>query len=133
MVDETIGERIKKIIDTLGITKTSFAKKMKISQPYVSQLISGDRLPSERLLEYICQKFDVNELWLRTGNGDMFNETPENDIVAKSAILLGERDPLFEAFVEVYGKLTNTNREVLLEFGLKYLEELKKRVDEKES
>lgn len=127
-----INNRIGLLIDTLGITKTAFAKNLKVSQQYISKL-TKEGVPSDILIESICRKYNVNELWLRTGNGNMFNEIPENDIVAKSATLLGERDPLFEAFVEVYSKLTETNREVLLEFGLKYLEELKKRVEEKES
>lgn len=50
-----------------------------------------------------------------------------NDLVARSAQLLGEKDPVFEAFVEAYSRLDPSDRKVLLNFGM----ELFKTVNEK--
>lgn len=65
---ECMGERISLLIEKLGITKTAFADKLNITQPYVSKLLKTGK-PSDRLIEDICEKFNVNEDWLRTGEG----------------------------------------------------------------
>ena len=67
-----INNRIDELIKELNITKTKFAETLKVSQPYISQLtVSGT--PSDILIESICNKFNVNEDWLRAGKGEMFN------------------------------------------------------------
>ena len=62
----TIQERIALLIDESGMTKTAFAQKLNITQPYVSKLLKNGN-PSDRLIEDICEKFEVNEDWLRNG------------------------------------------------------------------
>ena len=46
----------------------------------------------------------------------MFLEPEENDLIAQASELLGEKDPLFEAFVSTYAKLSPKNRELIIEF-----------------
>jgi len=69
---KTIGDRISHIIHEIGLTKTAFAKRLNVSQPFVSQMISGVSMPSDRTIVAICREFSVNEDWLRTGKGEMF-------------------------------------------------------------
>lgn len=64
-------ERIAFLIEKLGITKTAFAQKLNITQPYVSKLLKTGN-PSDRLIEDICEKFEVNEDWLRNGIEPMY-------------------------------------------------------------
>lgn len=51
-----------------------FAEAIKVNQSYISQLVVGKRVPSDRTISCICNEFDVNEEWLRTGEGSMFIE-----------------------------------------------------------
>ena len=67
-----IGDRIGEIISTLKIKKVYFAEQLKIDQSYVTQLTNGRRNPSDRLVSDICEKFNISEKWLRTGEGEMF-------------------------------------------------------------
>ena len=67
-----IGNRISEIIKSLGISKTEFANTLKVTPAYISKLTNKGAIPSDRLLEDICEKFHVNEDWLRNGTGDMF-------------------------------------------------------------
>ena len=78
----------------------------------------------------MCKTFNVNEEWLRTGEGDMFTAPPKNDLIAKAAVLLGQKDPVFEAFVDTYSKLDPANRKVLIEWGLDFLNNLKQRSED---
>lgn len=78
-MDSNFSDRLSELIDTLGIKKVNFADRIKVDQSYVTQLTSGKRNPSDRLLDAICREFSVNETWLRTGEGDMFTETSKED------------------------------------------------------
>ena len=64
-------DRISAIIKDNGLSKTAFAKSLNLSQPFVSQLCAGVSMPSERTIRDICEKYNVNEFWLRTGEGEM--------------------------------------------------------------
>ena len=63
-------DRINLIIQKSNINKTKFAERINVSQAFVSQLCSGVKIPSDRTISDICREFDVNEVWLRTGEGD---------------------------------------------------------------
>ena len=73
-----MNERIKKLIDSLGIKKAEFARRLNLSQPFVSELCSGAKGPSDRTIADICREFNVSEIWLRTGEGEMFNQVDED-------------------------------------------------------
>lgn len=77
-----ISSRISAVIKSSGLTKTAFSKKIGLSQPFVSQLASGDASPSDRTIWDICREFNVNEVWLRTGDGEMFMELDTDDEIA---------------------------------------------------
>ena len=59
--------RINKLVQISGLTKTEFAKRLGLSQPFVSKMCSGDSIPSDRTISDICRIFDIQEDWLRYG------------------------------------------------------------------
>lgn len=59
--------RINILVSNSGLTKTEFAKRLGISQPFLSQLCSGVKIPSDRTISDICRIFDIQEDWLRHG------------------------------------------------------------------
>lgn len=67
---QTMADRISWIIQDSGLTKTAFAEKINVSQPFVSQLTAGTSVPSDRTIADICREFKISEAWLRTGDGD---------------------------------------------------------------
>lgn len=67
-----MSERILFILENKKISKTEFAKRLKITQAYVSKLVNKGSEPSDRLIDDICEKFNVNEEWLRYGIGEPF-------------------------------------------------------------
>lgn len=80
---ETINDRIAAVVAGSGLTKTAFAAKINVSQPYLSQMCIGQRIPSDRTIADICEKFGVNEVWLRTGAGEMMRPSTKNEQLAK--------------------------------------------------
>ena len=67
-----IGEQLKKVRETHGLSQTEFAQIMHITPGSVSRYESGIRKPGPRLVKDICQRFGINQTWLYTGNGEMF-------------------------------------------------------------
>ena len=73
----TMGERIRKIRESLGangkkISQAEFAKNIGIGATAIGNLEAGIRNPSDRTILDICREYNVNETWLRTGEGEMF-------------------------------------------------------------
>lgn len=76
---ETINERIAWCIKDAGIKKAEFARRLNLSQPFVSELCSGKNNPSDRTIADICRKFNISELWLRTGEGEPHIQRDEDE------------------------------------------------------
>lgn len=93
----TMSERIKQIRKGKNISQEEFGNKIGITRSSVSLLESGRNNPSEQTIKLICQEFRVNELWLRTGQGN-----PDDK-------LEGE-----ERFALNIGKLQNTDNETVM-------------------
>jgi len=69
----TIRERLEMVRTNIGLTATAFGNAIGVSQSYVSQFSKfPEKNVSEAVIIGVCREFNVNELWLRTGEGDMF-------------------------------------------------------------
>jgi transcriptional regulator with XRE-family HTH domain len=67
-----ICERIKYLrTDILQLTQTQFAEKLVLSRNFIAQMDAGNRQPSDRTIKDICETYDINEEWLRTGEGEI--------------------------------------------------------------
>lgn len=111
-----MNERIKELRNVLSLTQQEFADRLSLKRNTIATYEMGKAIPSDRTINDICEKYNVNEDWLRNGTGEMFRAEKENSIIAKATMLLGEKDPLFEAFIDTYSKLTPKNRELLYQF-----------------
>lgn len=124
-----MNERLKELRKKCGLSQDEFGKRIGIGKTSISKLETGENNPSDQTILLICKEFNVNEKWLRTGDGEMFFKPKSIELVAKAGKLLGEKDPTFEAFVETYSKLNPSNRKVILDFGLDFLKSLQGKVD----
>lgn len=111
---QTINDRLGFLIeDHLKMTKTAFAKSLKVSQQYISKLIKTGN-PSDILIDDICEKYNVNEEWLRTGEGEMFQKTPSTLIEQLKQKY--SMDDFETSIVEEYLNLPADKRAVFKEF-----------------
>ena len=79
-------DRISKIVEHSGLTKTAFAKKINVSQGLVSQMCSGITKPSDRTITDICREFCCDEIWLRTGEGEPFRQETRQELIMRFAM-----------------------------------------------
>ena len=124
-----INIRFKQLRELCDKTQAEFGKALGLSVSGVSDIERGKRNVTEQHLIMLSNWKEkcINIDWLRTGNGEPILKPMQNDLIAKSAQILGERDPVFEAFVETYSKLTPGNREALLEFLMDFLKTVEKK------
>lgn len=65
-------ERIKELRKTLKLNQTQFGSRIGVKGNTITNYETGLRNPSEAIIFSICREFNVNELWLRSGEGEMF-------------------------------------------------------------
>ena len=84
---QIVNERIKELRSRLGLTQEEFSSKIGLSRNFIAQIETGTKKPSDRTIFDICEKFNVKEDWLRTGNGEMFVELSKDEQISA---MLGE-------------------------------------------
>lgn len=73
-----MNTRIKEVREAKGLSQADFAEMLNLKRNSISLIEVGKRNPSDRTIVDICNTFNVSEEWLRTGEGEMFVETPSS-------------------------------------------------------
>ena len=102
-----MNERIALVRKSLGLTQEKFAEQVGLSRNFMWMIESGTRVPSDRTISDICREFNVNETWLRTGEGEMFNQITQSEKIAAflGDITENEGDDFKRRFVEMLAEL----------------------------
>lgn len=101
-------DRIEFVIKSANIKKVDFAKRLNLSQAFVSQMCSGVAKPSDRTITDICREFGVNEVWLRTGEGEPFKERSQEEIIMRFAVQINKgSDEFRKAYVAMLANLSD--------------------------
>ena len=67
-----ISERIRQVCEDSGLKQKDLAEKIGIAAGYLSEIRSGKKFASDKLVRLICQCFAVNETWIKTGEGERY-------------------------------------------------------------
>lgn len=102
-----MNERIALVRKSLGLTQEKFAEQVGLSRNFMWMVESGTRVPSDRTISDICREFNVNETWLRTGEGEMFNQITRSEKITAflTDITADEGDDFKRRFVEMLAEL----------------------------
>ena len=124
----TINERLGKVVSASGLSKTAFAKRINVTQQYVSKMVV-EGMPSDRTISDICREFGVDEVWLRHGEGEMFRPRSRKDAIsAYMGQLLGNQRSEFEE--DIIEFMANTRPE-FWDILIEEMRPLAKRIAEK--
>ena len=77
-----MNERIKRLRSKLEMTQQEFADRLGIKRGTLANYEIGRNEPIDAVISLICKEFNVNEAWLRTGEGgddNMFSKINEDD------------------------------------------------------
>lgn len=126
----TINERVKYLRKYLNLTLEKFGEQISIKKNSLSQIESGKNNLTDRNIILICETFNVNEHWLRTGEGEIFREQSEEEEIAAymGKLLKGSKvDTDFQKrFVKALSKLSIDDWKVIEKFCDKLMEENEK-------
>lgn len=131
--DLMICERFKKVRSFLNMKQGDFAKEIRTTQGHVSDIENGRKAVSDRVVEILSLKYNVNEKWLRSGTGDMFRK-PSDEVGYYVEELLeyeGDGNPFYDMIIEMmktYHGLDEKSKTVIRE----YFKGVKKGLSEKE-
>lgn len=66
-----IGERIQELRKSKKLTQAEFGKIFGVTHAHISSIEHGREKPSEMFILFIIEKMNINEEWLRNGEGEM--------------------------------------------------------------
>lgn len=105
-------ERILKIREVSKLSQEKFAEKLGLSRNFINQVENGKKNFSDRTISDICKKIiidgkTINEHWLKTGEGLMFNKLTTNQEIQLFAnnIMEQTNESFCKRFVRTLSKL----------------------------
>lgn len=123
----TFGDRIKEVRKSLNLTQQKFADRIGTKQNTVAQYEIGRNVPIDPVITAICREFNVNEIWLRTGEGEPFQEESRQEQIMKfAAQTIKGSDEFRKQFVSMLAKLDVEDWEALAKIFKKLADETKK-------
>lgn len=109
-----IGKRVQEVRDCLNMSRKSFGERFYVSQDVINNIERERITPTDNHINGICKTYNVNEHWLRTGEGEMFNASEPVSLDALAAQY--GLDDLNRIIVEEFIKMPAGARETYLGF-----------------
>ena len=111
----TQGERIKEIRKSLNLTMEKFGGRLGVGRTAISNIENNNRNLTDQMAISICREFNVNETWLRTGEGDMFEPMSRSETIAQFAgeLMKDEDDSFRRRLIEALAQLDEKEWEIL--------------------
>ena len=113
-----MNERLKKLRKELDMTQQEFAEGIGIKRNTMATYESGRNEPIDAVISLICTKYNVNENWLRTGEGEMFVEMSYDDEIAQfvGQVMDEEDDSFKKRLISGLAALDDNGWKVLEDF-----------------
>jgi transcriptional regulator with XRE-family HTH domain len=91
-----IAERIKFLRKSMGLTQAALAEKIGVTRPVITMIETDKISLSEQNINLIRLNFGINDHWLRTGEGDMYDS---------------DKEPVQKKFFEIFDSLLPEGQE----------------------
>lgn len=119
---EELKDRFKAIREFLGFSQKDFSKRINVGYSTLAMLETGQRTIKDIHISQVCNEFNVNENWLRTGIGEMFIENEQTILsdLSKEYHL----DQLDVKIVQGYLALNQEQRQAIKQFVVALAKEI---------
>ena len=120
--------RIREIRKDNNLTQTEFGERIGVKGNTITGYENGTRIPSDAIILSICREFNVNEDWLRTGQGEKYLRLSRKETVAAyvGKILGGKVTPLEETLIEFMAETSPQEWEELARIINRFTEKMAK-------
>lgn len=102
-------DRIIQIRKNAKMSQQQFADKLNIKRGTIANYECGRNEPIDAVISLVCKEFDVNENWLRTGEGEMYlPEDRERELARLTVDLFTESPESFKnRFISLLAKMSD--------------------------
>lgn len=113
-----MNERLKQLRTVLGLSQEAFGETVGVTKVAISRIESGINSLSDRMILSIVTQHNVNERWLRTGEGDMFIELSKDEQIEDfiGNLLSSEEDSFKRRLISGLAALDENGWNVLEKF-----------------
>ena len=113
-----MNERLKQLRTVLGLSQEAFGETVGVTKAAISRIESGINSLSDRMILSIVTQHNVNERWLRTGEGDMFIELSKDEQIEDfiGNLLSSEEDSFKRRLISGLAALDENGWNVLEKF-----------------
>lgn len=114
----TQGERVKEIRTALSLTLEKFGENLGVGKTAISKIEKNERSLTDQMAKSICREYNVNENWLRTGEGDMFIKMTRNDEISQfvGQLMATEDDSFKKRLISALAVLDENGWDILEQF-----------------
>lgn len=119
-------DQLKILRKTIKLSQEEFGNRIGISKSAVSNMEAGRYSITESMIKLICREFNVDYLWLTTGQGEMFFEKDFDIMESIEHIMSGENE-LHKNLIKTFAKFDTEDLLALEKMIDKFLDTKKSR------
>lgn len=94
----SINQRVKEVRQALGMSQAKFAKALSMSNGYIAGIELEHNRVNDRIVKLMGFILNVNEQWLRTGEGCMFDKAPD-PLTELASSTFKELKPVYQDYI----------------------------------
>jgi transcriptional regulator with XRE-family HTH domain len=131
-MDWNTNERITLLRKELKLSQTEFGERIGVSRGVIKNIDDKNVIVKPLLIQQICKEYNVNRIWLETGEGEMFEDiSRDEEIALRVGQILSEDDDSFKKqLIGVLTALDDDEWELLRKMAAKLLEAQNKKEGE---
>ena len=111
-----ITGRVREIFEKSGKTQSDLARSLNVTPAYIWKLLNKDEaVPSERLIDDICEKYHVRKEWLLRGIGDPNEPLNRKEEIAQltADLFKGQKNSFKERLILALSRLDESEWQLL--------------------
>ncbi len=89
---EKINDRVRILRKNLGLTLEKFGNRLGVGKNAISRIETGKNGVTDQMIKSICREFNVDYIWLTTGEGEMFQDSDDAFLEQIDRIMAGENE-----------------------------------------
>ena len=122
------NSRIKEVRKAKGLSQAAFGAPFGANRDMINNVENGRAAVSDIMVASICRTYDVNEHWLRTGEGEMFVQIARSDEVMDfvGRAMIGEESNFKQRFLFALSRLPEERWKDIEDFARQITAENKK-------
>lgn len=120
-------DRIIELRNQLNLSQTAFGEKIGLSRNAIAAYERGIANPTGSAIVAIVNVFGVNQRWLETGEGEMFDAAGHAGEAARLVESVGE-SPAMRSLLATWAQLSDENKVVFERFASNYVNDYNQRM-----